>query len=327
MDITDLDELFAATGGVFTQPMAREHGFSARAVRRWYGRRRIVRVCGRAFIRAGRPITLRERLIGASLTWPDAVVCLVTAGVVHGMALEDDGVIHMLVPDGRRELPGLRAHRWSVRPLAVVTDGPIKMTDWHTTLADCLGRLGDREAWGMWAWMYSRDEATEKDIEVQIADRFHLYGVVRLRLMLAAARRRAMSVGELHLQDFLHDSGFAGWIGDFHIWRNGRVVARGDVGFGAQRLILEFDGELAHAGKEAEDALRDKRINREGYDVLHVTWALLYERRGALRRTIREMLAAPPRSERRRELAEALTGSGDQRSNAELPDGVACFSA
>lgn len=324
MEITDLDRQFASTHGVFTAPMAEQHGFTARMVRRWLQHRRIVRVAGRAFIRSGRPITLRHRTIAALLTWPDAVICFRTAAVLHGMPMEDDGVVHVVVPDGRRELPGLRAHRWSVRPMEVTQVGPIVMTDWRTTLADCLGRLGSDDAWGMLAWMYTHDQMTERDLAAQITDRFHLYGIVRLRLMLKAVRRRALSVGELHLQDFLAECGFTGWIGDFPVLRNGRIVARGDIGFRAQRLIVEFDGKLAHQGKEERDARRDARINRAGYDVLHVTWAILYEKRRQLRDTIRAMLAAPPRSARRAALAEALTGgSGNAEESGTAVDGGA----
>lgn len=307
MNVPQFDELFAATHGVFTITMAGRYGITPRQVRRWAQHGHLVRVCGQAFVRSGTAVTLRRKAIAVRLIWPDAIICFITAAVLHGFSLADDGLVHVLVPDSRRPLPGTRLHRWSVRPTEVDNDGLIAMTDRRTTLADCLGRLPDDDAWGFLAWSFTRDEMTEEDLAAQIEDRFHMYGIVRLRLMLTAVRRRALSVGELHLQDFLEEYRFEGWIGDFHLWRNGRIVARGDIGFGNQRLIVEFDGKLGHnARTKRRDARRDKRINDAGYDVLHVTWAILYEHRGALRDTIRAMLAAPPRSERRRELAKAL---------------------
>lgn len=312
MDMTELDDHVRATTGVFTLAMLHELGYSRRQLRRWVERRWVVRVGGRAFVRSGTAITVRHRAIAAHLTWPDAIVCFRTAAILHGFPLEDDGVTHVLVPDNRRPMRGMRLHRWSVRPTEIVLGDSMRLTDRVTTLADCLGRLPDVEAWGLLAWMWTRDMVTEDELSAQLNDRSHLYGVVRLRLMVTAVRRGALSVGEIRLQEFLEHYVVTGWTGDFFVWKNRRVVARGDIGFRERRLIIEFDGRIAHnETTRAEDEKRDRTINRAGYDVLHVTWAMLHERPHRLLKNIRAMLAAPPRSERRRELAEAAETAVD----------------
>lgn len=301
-----LDEQFPATTDVFTLEMLQQIGYSRRQLRRWVEKRWVIRVCGRAFVVSGVAITVHRRAIGAYLTWPDAIVCFRTAAILHGFPLEDDGLTHVLVPDTRRPMRGMTLHRWSVRPAEVIIGDSMQLTDRITTLADCLGRLPSVEAWGLLAWMWTREMVTENEFSAQLDDRFHLYGVVRLRLMVRAVRRGALSVGELRLQEFLEHYGVTGWTGDFFVWRNHRIVARGDVGFRERRLIIEFDGRIAHnEATRAEDEERDRKINRAGYDVLHVTWAMLHERPHRLLRYVRAMLAAPPRSPRRRELAQA----------------------
>lgn len=300
----ELDTTFADTEGVFTLPMLLERGYTRRQLRRWLAKRWVTRVCGRGFVRVGVAITLERRVLAACLTWPDVLVCFRTAAIFHGMPLEDDGLTHVLAPDTRRSMQGVVMHLWSVRPASVVIDGLVRMTDRETTLADCLGRCPEQEAWGVLAWMWTRDQVTERELSAQLKDRYHLYGVVRLRVMVKAVRRGALSVGEIHLQEFLEQNGITGWVGDFKLTTGGRIIARGDTGFPGRRLLIEFDGRIAHNEKtRARDLRRDRRINAAGYDVLHVTWAMLHERPDRLLKRVREMLANEPRSPRRREIA------------------------
>jgi len=314
MHTSELARIFASTDGVFTPAMAAQLGYSARTVRRWVERGVAVRLAGRALVPAGTTVTVRHRVLAAHLTWPDAIVCYVTAAVLHGLPIDDDGETHVLVPDTRHALRGFTVHRWSVRPTAVVRIGGVPVTDWHTTLADSLGRLPGDDAWGLLAWMWTHDQVSERDLALQIDDRYHLYGIVRLRLMLEAVRQRALSVGEMRLHDFLNEHGFVGWSADFRIVDQGRVIARADVAFPGQRLVIEFDGAVAHNNRtRARDRARDDRIEACGYDVVHVTWATLHERRHLLARALRAMLVLPPKSLGRAALADAVARGGDIR--------------
>jgi very-short-patch-repair endonuclease len=175
----------------------------------------------------------------------------------------------------------------------VVDAGLWRVTDRRTTLADCLGRLPASEAWGLLAWLWTRDLITVDDLEAQITDRKHLYGIVRLRRMLAAVRRGAVSPAEIELQDFLTNRGFEGWIGDQKIIVRGRIIARADILFVAERVIIEFDGELAHPeSASATDQARDKRLDDLGYHVIRVRWERLIHEPRDLVNEIRVALAA-----------------------------------
>lgn len=309
MDVKDLDCIFAATRGVFTAPMLPPHGISRRTFRRWQELGLIERVCGNAFVRRGHAITVMERAIGARLTWPDAIVCFITAAVLLGMDVKDDGIVHVLVPTPRRPLPGMQPHFWSVRPTEVIRWGPLVITDRPTTLADCLGRMPNDDAWGMLAWAFTREQITADDVAAQIADRFHLYGVVRLRQMAAALRRNAVSPPEVQLQEFLEEQGIVGWTGNFSVRSGGRVLARGDIGFQEAKLVIEYDGKDAHGpAQQADDELRAARLRNLGYDVLRVTWTSLHQRRRLLRDLIRQLLRTEDKG-RRRSLALAWNES------------------
>lgn len=291
MDAQMCRALFPETDGVFTPLMARAAGLSVRDVSRLRSSGAVVRVCGMALVSATTTITPRRRAIGAALTWPDSIVCLRTAALLHRLRIDDDDLTHVLVPNGRRATKGLVPHNWSVRPTAVERRGPLIVTDRRTTLADCLGRMPEAEAWGLLAWHWTRDEIDEADLASQLAERRHLYGVVRLRSMLSAVRQGALSVGEIHFHQFLDDWHIQGWEPDQKILVGGRIVARVDTLFRELRLIIEFDGALAHADAAADEA-RDTMLRALGYTVLHVRWPELHDHPARLARRIRASIAA-----------------------------------
>lgn len=295
-----MDQLFPQTRGVFTSAMLHAQGFGPRRVRTWIQSGEIERVCGRAFATRGWPITALHRAFAALLTWPDAIVCYTTAAVLHGMDVTDDGVAHVLVPSLRRPITGIQPHFWSVRPTEVIRAGTLVMTDRVTTLADCLGRLPNDAAWGMLAWLHTRDKITAADVAAQLRDRHGLYGVVRLRVMAGALQRSAVSVPEIQLQEFLEESGVTGWEPDAKLHRGSRVVARCDVLFRAGRLAVEYDGRIAHGPARGEmDRRRDELVRSLGYEVLRVTWIPFNQRRRLLLRTILAVLVEPDPTARR----------------------------
>jgi very-short-patch-repair endonuclease len=266
----------ADTHGVVTAEMATEAGVSRSRFGRLRRAGRLQHVCGVGYVLGTRAPTVRQRAVAARLTWPDSIVCFRTAAVLHGMPIVDDGATHVLVPDGRRSMKGLVAHHWSVRPVQVDDHGTWAITDRLTTLADVLGRLPNTEAWGRFAWLVTRDLITSTELRAQLAERTHLYGVVRLRAMAAALDRGAVSLAEVELHDLLRKRGFTGWLGNAKIFRRNRIVARADILFVESRVIIEYDGRLAHPQtRSAEDRRRDRLLRSLGYHVIHVRWERL----------------------------------------------------
>jgi very-short-patch-repair endonuclease len=72
----------------------------------------------------------------------------------------------------------------------------------------------------------------------------------------------------------------------------GRFVARVDLSYPHERLILEADGYPWHSGRAAweRDVGRRNTLTRLGWRVVHVTWADVTERPQETIATIREVL-------------------------------------
>ncbi|WP_420111863.1 DUF559 domain-containing protein [Pseudactinotalea sp.] len=292
MDLTELTRATTATMGVFTLDMAADIGITAADVGRLRRSGSISRVCGDGHVVGLGPVSVEQRAIATCLTWPDAIVCFRTAALIHGLpTVADDGFTYALVPAGRRTRHGLVPRFWSVRPTEVERTEHWRVTDRVTTMLDCLGRLPADEAWGLLAWLVTRDLVTADELDSQTHERKGLYGIVRLRAMIAAVRRGAVSPAEIKLQDFLVAHGFTGWVGDKKIYRGRRIVARADILFVGERVILEYDGRLAHPDPSAPDEIaRDELLRDLGYAVVHVTWERILHEPWALAEEIRTAL-------------------------------------
>lgn len=291
MNLIRLRAVSAQTHGVFTSTTALDAGITRARFNRLRRAGAFTHVCGHGYMLGSRAPTVEQRAVAAHLTWPDAIVCLRTAAALHGLPIADDGATHVLVPDGRVSTKGLVAHHWSVRPVQVEHTESWRVTDRLTTLADVLGRLPVTEAWGRLAWMATRDLITASDLQAQLGERKQMYGVVRLRAMANALACGAVSLAEVELHRFLKKEEFTGWAGNEKIFENGRIVARADILFIAEGLIIEYDGRLAHPEeREADDRRRAKRLRRLGYRIIRVRWERLIFTPDALAREIREVL-------------------------------------
>ena len=294
----DVDRMFAATWGVFTPRMAYDAGITRAMLRH---RRRLgawVSVCGDGISAAEGEATPNRRAIAAHLTWPDAIVCLRTAARLHRLPVDDDGAAHVLVADSRRPREGIRTHYYRHGPITH-RYGDVPITDKVSTIVDCLALLPEREAYSLLAWVRTRELLSVDALTDQIRGRFRMAGVVRLRRMLEDAAEGALSVGERRLQQLLRDAGLTGWKGDVRIEHAGTVIARADILFRAEHLVVEFDGVAFHGPeKVADDLRRQNRLVVAGYTVLRFTWEDITERPDDVVRTIRASLEIVRRSGR-----------------------------
>ncbi|QOR69290.1 DUF559 domain-containing protein [Ruania alkalisoli] len=260
---------FPDTLGTFTPPMAAAAGVSRAVLRYKLATEEWVRLCGSSIVRCEDRDSVLHRAIGAVLTWPQAILCLRTAALLHGLPVTDDGVAHVLMPDTRKPRLNLRPSTYRHGRQAIRLHG-VPTTDLHTTIVDCLARLPEDEAWSLLAWVRTRELIGPDDLSERILHRFGMTGVVRLRELAEGAATGALSVGEQRLHEVLHDAGITGWLADVPIRFEGRILARADVLFPDARLVVEFDGEQYHTS--AGDEERDRLLRRAGYRVLHLTW-------------------------------------------------------
>ncbi|WP_448073438.1 DUF559 domain-containing protein [Georgenia yuyongxinii] len=264
---------------VFTSTMAADAGLTRSVVRGKVARGVWRHVVGAAYVEARPARTgldeVRLRAIGAGLTWPDSVVCLRTAAILHGMPVHDDGLTHVVVPHRRQSRRGLVPHYFPAGEVRRVLS--FRVTEPRSTAVDCLALMPFAEAERLMAWVRTREIVTVQDLSEAVESRHKRPGTNQLRRLLSITADGALSEGERRLHRILHDAGIQGWQADQPIVVAGRVVARADVLFREARLIVEVDGRRAHASFEA-DRERLNTLALAGYTVLRFTWHQIVDR-------------------------------------------------
>jgi len=162
--------------GLFTRAQAIAAGATASQVRhrRDTGRWRLV--AGDALTADGDPREPWRRAQAAALTWPDAVVCLSTAALVHHLPVPDDGRTHVVVPVNRRERADLVPHRVPLATTDVVRVGLALITSRDRTLVDCVGRLGRVDAERLVTWAGTRGLLDAATLGAALRDRPGAWG-------------------------------------------------------------------------------------------------------------------------------------------------------
>lgn len=284
--------------GLFTRAQALAAGATVAQVRhrREAGRWRVVVGDAlTAYAHVGEP-WLRAQ--AAALTWPDAVVCLSTAALVHHLPVPDDGGAHVVVPANRRGRAGLVPHRVPLAPGDVVRVGLALITSRERTLVDCVGRLPRHEAERLVTWAGTRGLLDARILEAALRDRPGAWGNRQRQRCAADLAAGAYNAAERRLQAILRESGIGGWRGDQRLDLPGGRVVRVDVFCRRERLVIEVDGFDAHGRAEfQEDRTRQNALVAAGYTVLRFTWWDLVDRPAQVAREIRATLA----------LAEAAT--------------------
>lgn len=271
----------AAVLGVFTMRMALAAGLTRGVARGRLAAGTWAHVAGTAYVDAtvgmrGAIDAVRQRAIAAALTWPDSVLCLRTAALLHGMPLADDGIAHVVLPGRRAASRRIVPHYFDVGGRDVRRMLSFRVTSPRRTAIDCLAHLPRPEAESLLAWVQTRGIVTPAQLAGAVQERRGTPGVVQLRRLLEASRTGALSEAERRLHQILHDADIRGWEADQPIAVGGSVIARVDVLFRAARLIVEVDGRKAHQDFE-RDRERLNALALAGYTVLRFTWRQLVE--------------------------------------------------
>ena len=285
-----------AIGGVFTLAMARAAGLTRAAVRHRIARGRWRHVVGQAYVDLSvapptRQTDLQRRAIGASLSWPGSIVCLRTAAMLYGLPVAEDGETHVVVSDRRRPTAGLTPHRMRLAPGEVSARPSFRLTSRPRTVVDCLMQLPRREAESLMAWVLTRDVVGHDELARATESRAGHRGVAQLRALVADTADGAIGALERRLHELLDEARITGWSANEPIVVDGVIVARADVLFRAERVIVEVDGRAYHTDFEADRA-RLNTLALAGYTVLRFTWTQLTTRPQEVVRQIREALAA-----------------------------------
>jgi very-short-patch-repair endonuclease len=99
-------------------------------------------------------------------------------------------------------------------------------------------------------------------------------GNARLRQVARTLMVGAEAESERRLQRLLRRHGIVGWVANHPLLVDGRLIARIDIAFPAQRLAIEVDGLAYHADRVRfqRDRTRQNDMVNLGWTVLRFTW-------------------------------------------------------
>lgn len=282
--------------GVFTATQALAAGATPAQVRRRRETGAWVPVAGLGLTLCGTAVTPLARAHAAALTWADAVVGMRTAAALHGWPVADAGPVDVVVGRHHDAGRGIRPHQVPLGAGEVVRHRGVRITDRRRTAIDCLALLPRADAERLLAWVVSRGVVGPADLARAVRDRRGRWGMTQLRALAADAADGAVSAAERRLHRMLSRDGITGWVGNAPVEVDGRVVARADVLFARERVVVEVDG-FAHHGRSAFQADRERqnRLVLAGYTVLRFTWSDLVEREAMVLAQIRAALDAASR--------------------------------
>ncbi|ROR73644.1 DUF559 domain-containing protein [Bogoriella caseilytica] len=284
--------------GVFTRRMAHQAGWSESAVRHAIRTGRFRHLAGVGYADHDLPLgrsddahrEARLRAIAASLTWPAGVICFRTAALLHRLPVRDDGLAHLCIAPGRRRGRRLAPHSFELDPSEICQIAGVAVTNRRRTIVDCLALLPYDEAESLMAWVRTRDLMSVDALKEAARARARKRGAPQLRRIVAETARGALSALERLLHQLLHSANLSGWRANHPIVVDGWIIARGDVVFERERVIIEVDGRAHHDFERDRERLN--LLTLAGYTVLRFTWQQLRHRPKDVLRQIRIALSA-----------------------------------
>ena len=268
-----------AQDGAISRRQLLDLGVTPAAIKWWVKTRRLHRI-HRGVYALGHPVlSLRGRWIAALLACgPNAVLSHRSAGVAHGLIEDDQRVIDVTTPCGRRRLDGVRVHRG--RRIVERVDG-LPATTIGDTLADLATVLTDRQL------ERAVDQAIRDGHHVEPKQRRGMRGAAALAA-LSRRNRTGHTVTRSELEErFLRAVRAAGLPEpELNVYVDTFLV---DAVWREERVIVELDGARYHdqPGARRADRRRDMRLTAAGWRVLRAGWHDL----GDLTATLATMLA------------------------------------
>lgn len=113
-----------------------------------------------------------------------------------------------------------------------------------------------------------------------VAARAGRHGVSQLRRLSALVLAGTHSHGERKMKKLLVRAGLRGWVPNFQLLHDGRIVAELDFARSDLKLCIEVDGRAFHIDDKAfqRDRLRQNELAGLGWLVLRFTWEQITQR-------------------------------------------------
>lgn len=217
-------------------------------------------------------VSLRERIVGASLASPGAVIAGVAASAVHGAKWVDDDVPVELVAAGRRQR-GLIVRNETLADDEVTTVAGIRVTTPARTAFDLARHLPRDKAVARIDALMNARTFSIGDVSLVAKGHRGARGLRRLRAALPLVDGGAESPKESWLRLLFIDAGLPRPTTQFVIYdERGDYVRRVDMCWEEFRVGVEYDGEqhLTSRRQYVIDVRVNRALQRLGWNVIHV---------------------------------------------------------
>lgn len=223
--------------------------------------------------------TLRERIDGAILTAPSAVISGVAASALHGAFWVDDGVPVELIGACRRQR-GLVVRNETLAAGEVMEVDGVRVTTPARTAFDLGRHLARGPAIARIDALLNARPFAVGDVELLAKVHRGVRGLTRLRAALPFVDGGAESPKETWLRLLFVDAGLPRPVTQFVVrTASGLYVRRLDMVWEQFKVGAEYDGQqhLTERVQYAKDVRANRELQRLNWDVMHV----IKEDRGA----------------------------------------------
>lgn len=290
----DWPDIARAQDGVISRRQLRGLGLSHDSVDRLLADGALCRVARGIFLARGAPSTYRAELWTAVLA-TGGVLGFATAARLWGVSDVEPERIDVVVPStAKRAAPaGVRVHRVFVPRSAVRRLAGLPVTTRAWTLLDHLGRLPWPAAARLADRSVQQGWLSVDDITTRLGEYPGRQGNATLRRLADQLADGAAAESERVLHRLLRQAGIRGWVPNYPVRADGRLVAVVDVALVGARVAIEVDGMAHHVDVDRfqRDRQRQNALTALGWTVLRFTWADLTQRPEYVVAAVRAQLA------------------------------------
>ena len=262
--------------GLILYDQALTAGITRRMLDGRVARGELVRVTRRLFRVAAIPVTFEQRALGPCLlAGSGAMASHLTAAALHGLSGVRSGRIEIAVPRVRAHDSCLAVVHQTIHPVAAVRRRGIPVTPVSRCLVDIASRLSEAALAEALDDAFIRRMSSREEVDaaaVAASWGQARIGLPRLRAVLEVwtPGPRPGSVAEMRLARLIVAAGFP--VPDRQVEirdRSGRFVARGDLGYSALRVVIEYYGKGFHGPRRVpHDERRANAIAAAGWTML-----------------------------------------------------------
>lgn len=248
MDHRQWSRLARRQGGLISRDQLRSLGVERGQVTVLIGNGLLEKL-GRGVLRSTASPAVPETRLWRAVLLTRGVLVASSAAYLWGMLDEVPEPVPVAVNRDRRlaPSPGLQVRRLELRPGLVTTRFGLPLTIRSRSGIDCLAGLSYSDATAFADRGIARGWFTVGDLRRRIAQ--PLGGNAMVRRVLATLVTGAEAESERRLIRLLRANRVSGWTANHELIEGGRLVARIDLAFVAQRLAIEVDGFAYHCDR------------------------------------------------------------------------------